>query len=337
VSKTKLVDVAKAAEVSKSTVSQYLSGRYNYMSKDTKARIEQAISTLDYVPNSIARSLKTNKTKIIGVIVRDITGSYTSSAIRGMDDWCKENNYNLIIYNTDFDAHTEAKALNSLTQLHVDGIIIVPSGLNTRLISEIEENGTPVVQFQLERDHSSGSIILSDYKQGAFDATEHLIQLGHRRICFLTQEFAQVKSRNERYQGYVEALAAHDIPLDENLVQYWHRDQGFENAPSDILKMNKPPTAMFAQHLAITTDLLKNLDKANISTPDEISVLGFDDLPMAEFFKVPITVVKQKPHQVGIESAKQLVKQLEDNGSETKRIMIPCTLVLRESCKKLGA
>ena len=334
--KVKLVDVAQAAGVSKSTVSQFLNGRYNYMSKDTRARIEQAINTLDYVPNSIARSLKTNKTKTIGVIVRDIAGYYTSRAIRGMDDLCKKNSYNLIIYNTDFDAQTEARALKSLTQLRVDGIIIVPSGMNSGLISKILERETPVVQFQMERDDGAGNLILSDYKQGAFDGTEHLIQLGHRRICFLTQEFAQVKSRSERYQGYVDALTTHGIPVDESLIQYWHRERGFQNAPADMLKIEPQPTAMFAQHLAITTDLLKALDNANIRIPDDLSVVGFDELPMAEFFKVPITVVKQEPYRVGAESAKLLINLLENPSSENQRIMIPCSLVQRESCKRIG-
>lgn len=335
--KAKLVDVAQAAGVSKSTVSQFLNGRYNYMSKDTKERIERAIRVLDYVPNSIAQSLKTNKTKTIGVIVRDITGSYTSRAIRGMDDVCKRNGYNLIIYNTDFDGRTEAKALQSLTQLRVDGIIIVPSGMNTGLISEIMESGAPVVQFQLEREGTAGSIILSDYKQGAFDATEYLIKLGHRRICFLTQEFSEVKSRCERYQGYIEALVAHEISVDESLVQYWHRDKGFQNDPLDLLRSNKPPTAMFAQHLAITADLLKELDHAHVDMPKDVSLLGFDDLPMADFFKVPITVVKQQPYQIGFESAKLLISQLENPSTENQRVMIPCSLVIRASCNNIEA
>ncbi|RBP49712.1 LacI family DNA-binding transcriptional regulator [Arenicella xantha] len=333
--KIKLVDVAHAAGVSKSTVSQFLNGRFNYMSEDTKARIEQAISQLNYVPNSIARSLKTDKTRIIGVIVRDIAGSYTSRAIRGMDDYCKKNGYNLIIYNTDFDAASEATALTSLTQLRVDGIIIVPSGMNSLLVAEIVEKGCPVVQFQLERDDDANNIILSDYKQGAYDATEYLIRLGHRRICFLTQEFSKVKSRKERFQGYVAALNAHGLELDSSLIQYWHRHRGFDNAPAELLAADNPPTAMFTQHLAITSQLLTELNQANICIPDDVSVLGFDELPMADLLKVPITVVKQKPYEIGNESAKLLIHQLENPGSANQRIMVPCTLVERDSCKHI--
>ena len=188
-SKTKLIDVAKLAGVSKSTVSQFLNGRFDYMSKDTKARIQKTVEDLDYVPNNIARSLKTARTRTVGVIVRDIAGFYTSQAIRGMDDYCKGEGYNLIIHNTDFDAATEASALRSLGNLRVDGMIITSSGSNEALISEISEQNTAVVQFQLEHNDSDKDIVLSDYRQAAHDATEYLIQLGHKRICFVTQEF----------------------------------------------------------------------------------------------------------------------------------------------------
>ena len=334
--KIKLVDVAEAAGVSKSTVSQFLNGRYNFMSRATKLRIENAIKELNYVPNVIARSLKTDKTKTIGVIVRDIAGAYTSTAIRGMDDVCKSHDYNLIIYNTDFDAQTEERALKSLSELRVDGLIIVPSGMNAAQIKTIEKRGIPVAQFQLEREHNDGNIIVSDYKQGAFEATEYLLKLGHRRICFLTQKFEKIKSRYERYQGYVDALTKHGISVDESLIQFWHRDKGFKTPLPEVLKMENPPTAIFAQHLAITIDLLKAFDQAEIRIADDLSLIGFDDLPMADFFKVPITVVKQQPYQVGREAAALIIKQLESPDSESQRVMISCSLVERRSCKNLS-
>ena len=164
--KIKIGDVAQRAEVSKSTVSQFLSGRYEYMSKDTKARVESAIKELNYIPNAIARSLKTNKTKTIGVIVRDISGFYTSRALRGIDDFCKSSEYNVIIYNTDFDPNTEARSLHSLRQLGVDGIVIASSGMNNDLIDELNNNDCPIVQFQLEYDDRNTSVVVTDYEKG---------------------------------------------------------------------------------------------------------------------------------------------------------------------------
>lgn len=336
-SKIKLIDVAERAGVSKSTVSQFLNGRFDYMSKDTRARVQKAVAELNYVRNNIARSLKTDTTRTVGVVVRDITGFDTSQAIRGMDDYCKSQGYSMVIYNTDFDPATEARAIESLGQLRVDGMIIASSGANSSLVAESSNRDTPVVQFQLEHDDGDKNIVLSDYRQAAFDATEYLVQLGHKRICFVTQEFIGIRSRQERFQGYVDALGQYQIPVDEPLIQYWRRETGLQNSPESILESENAPTAFFAQHLAITIDLLKALDKAEVRIPEDVSVLGFDEIPMAEFFKVPITVTKQQPYVVGTEAARLLLNNIQNPDHETRRIMIPCSLVERESCKKLYA
>lgn len=333
--KIKLIDVAERAGVSKSTVSQYLNGRFDYMSEKTKDRVSLAISELDYVPNPIARSLKMNKTKTIGVIVRDITGFYTSRTIRGIDDFCKTSDYNLLIYNTDVDPAIEARSLEALYQLRVDGIIIASSGKNTDLISKYIDKGLPIVHFQLEHDGEERHIIVSDYRKAAFEATEYLIKLGHHRICFLTQNFKDVKSRKERYLGYKDALTQYNIPMDEELIHYWHRKSGFEQSPLSLLDMTNPPTVFFTQHLAITTELLTMLNDKQIIIPDNISLLGFDDIPMVEFFKVPVTVITQDPYKIGEEAAKLLLSNICNEEKPPQKIMIPCSLTKRMSCKKL--
>ncbi|MFA3790484.1 LacI family DNA-binding transcriptional regulator [Aliiglaciecola sp. SL4] len=333
--KTKLIDVAERAGVSNSTVSQYLNGRFDYMSEKTKERIKQAISDLDYVPNPIARSLKMNKTKTIGVIVRDITGFYTSRTIRGIDDFCKNSEYNLLIYNTDVDPKVEAKSLETLNQLRVDGIIIASSGQNTDLINKYSENGLPIVHFQLEHDGNEKNIIISDYRKAAFEATEYLIQLGHKRICFVTQDFKQVKSRKDRFLGYSDALQKHGIPMDKQLIKYWHRETGFEQSPVDFLQSDNPPTVFFTQHLAITTELLSKLNTANIVIPDDVSLLGFDDIPMAEYFKVPITVITQNPYEIGRQATMLLLNNINSKVPSSEKFLIPCSLIKRSSCKEI--
>jgi len=332
--KIKINDVALHAGVSKSTISQYLNGRFDYMSKATKERVAASIKELNYIPNAIARSLKTNKTKTIGVIVRDISGHYTSRSLRGIDDFCKSSQYNVIIYNTDFDPETEKQSLHNLKQLGVDGIIIASSGATNDLIDEFNQADCPVVQFQLEYENCNTNMVVSDYKNAAFEATEHLIKLGHKRICFLTQDFNTVKSRSDRYDGYCSAHEQYNIPLDKELVKYWNRDNSFEQSIQSILNMDNPPSAFFTQHLAITTDFLIEINKLNITMPDDLSLIGFDDLPMAEFFEVPVTIVNQKPYQVGVESAKLLLENINSGNKTIKKITVPCTLEKRMSCRE---
>jgi len=335
VTKIKMIDVALEAGVSKSTVSQFLSGRFEYMSKSTRARIEKAVDDLNYVPNNIARSLKTKKTKTIGVIVRDVAGSYTSQSVRGMDDYCKKQGYNMIIYNTDFDSDAEARAIKSLKLLNVDGLIISSSGANNELIKEVSGQDVPVVQFQIEHEESAKSIAISDVQKAAYEATEYLINLGHKRICFVTQEYKTVKSRLAGFLGYSEALAKHDIAVDEQLIQYWHRGQGLDHSSREMMAIDNPPTAFFAQHLAISIDLLKDLDEAGIRIPEDVSFISFDDLPLAEFFKVPITVIKQESYEIGKQAAKEAINQIQNPGAEVQRVIIPCSLIERASCRAI--
>lgn len=333
--KVKIGDVAQQAGVSKSTVSQYLSGRFQYMSKDTKARVESAIKQLNYIPNAIARSLKTNKTKTIGVVVRDISGFYTSRALRGIDDFCKKSEYNVIIYNTDFDPATEARSLQSLKQLGVDGIIIASSGMNNDLIDAFNKSDCPIVQFQLEYDDCNTSIVVSDYEKAAFDATEYLIKLGHKNICFISQNFKNVKSRNDRFQGYVAAYKKHNLPIDEQLIQYWDREAGFHQPIKNMFNGSSSPTAFFTQHLAITTDFLKALEPLNFCIPNDLSLVGFDELPMADFFKVPVTVIKQETYHIGIQSAKLLLDRIENRNQLTTKITVACTFEVKKSTRQL--
>lgn len=330
--KIRMIDVATKANVSKSTVSQYLNGRFEYMSESTRDTIKSAIKELNYIPNHIARSLKTNKTKTIGVIVRDITGYFTSRVIRGIDDYCKENNYNVLIYNTDFDSEIERRSLLLLNEMHVDGIIIMSSGKNGVLINQEQESGFPIVQVQIEYDDVKTSIVLSDYKTGSFEATEYLIDLGHRRICFMTQEYETSRSRYERFQGYKDALEKYKIPFDKELIQFWDRENSFDTNPDKVLKMINPPTVFFTQHSAITIDLLKILDKLGKVIPQEISVLGFDEIPMVDLLKVPITVVAQSPYKMGTESARLVLDKITGNHNKIIKTVLPCSLIKRKSC-----
>ncbi|MGF1684475.1 LacI family DNA-binding transcriptional regulator [Photobacterium minamisatsumaniensis] len=333
--KVRMVDVATHAGISKSTVSQYLNGRFGHMSAETKQKIKSAIEELNYVPNPIARSLKVEKTKTIGVVVRDIAGYNTSRVLRGIDDFCKKHNYNVLIYNSDFDAQSEKRALLSLQQMCVDGIIITSSGLNSDLINQFIKSNMPVVQFQLEYSDCQSHIVLSDYQEAAFQATEYLIQLGHKRICFMAQEFTTSHSRKARYQGYLDALKKYGLEANADLLQFWDRETGFAHSPLELIKASNAPTAIFTQHLAITTDLLLTLNKADIDIPKQVSILGFDEIPMVDLFKVPVSVIKQNAYQIGVETAKLTIETIMNKHTELQRTIVPSTLVKRDSCQKV--
>lgn len=334
--KVKMSDVADLAKVSKSTVSQYLNGRYSHMSEATKERIKSAIEQLNYVPNSIARSLKVDSTKTIGVVVRDVSGFNTAKVLRGVDDYCKGRNYNVFIYNTDFDAETERRAFRNLKQMRVDGIITISSGKNNELLEEFMLQGIPVVQFQLEYQSDFCNTVLSNNYQAAFEGTEYLIQLGHKKIAFLTQDYQHNNSRHERFLGFVDALKKHQIPFTNELVINWDRENGFEIKITELLSAHNAPTALFTQHLALTIDVLDQLKTSTFSIPSDVSLLSFDEIPMNDYLKVPLTTIEQNPHQIGEQSAKLLLNKIEAKSREIEKVVVDCQLVKRESCIKIG-
>ncbi|RVU86435.1 LacI family transcriptional regulator [Leucothrix sargassi] len=330
--KIRILDVANHAGVSKSTISHYLNGRFARMSLETKERISKTIEELNYTPSHIARSLKSNSTNTIGVIVRDITGHFTSKVIRGIDDYCKESKFDVLIYNTDYDPVTEAQSLKKLRQLRVDGVIIASSGKNSSVIAKEIKAGFPVVMMHLEYKDLDASIVLADNKQGAFDATEHLIKLGHKRICLHTLDYHTSISRQDRVEGYKAALEKYDIPFDESLVHLWTRDKGLSTPIEDIMNMENPPTAFLSLYLEVTRLLLKEFKRLEISIPNDVSFLSFDEIPMVEHFKVPITVITQNPHEMGMESARMLIDMITNEDTTMRRSIQPCELIERESC-----
>lgn len=336
-SKTRMIDVAEHAGVSKSTISHYLNGRFARMSPETRQRIEHAIETLNYTPSHIARSLNSNRTQTIGVIVRDITGHFTSRVIRGIDDWCKRYKYDVLIYNTDFDPEVEQQSLKKLRQLQVDGIIIATSGKNNSVIAKQLEDNFPIVLMHLEYDDLKANVVLPDNQQGAFDATEHLLKLGHQRICLHTLDYQHSPSRRARVEGYTAALQQYGITVDHSLIHYWSRDKGLQTPTEAILKQDNAPTAFLSLYLAITEDLLHDFKRLNIDIPKDISLVSFDEIPMVEHFKVPVTVIAQSPYEMGKEAASILLENIDTahNGNERsgiKRSVLPCRLIERESC-----
>ncbi|WP_321330064.1 LacI family DNA-binding transcriptional regulator [uncultured Ilyobacter sp.] len=333
--RVKMSDVARKAGVSLSTVSQYMNCRYEYMSGETKDKIKSVMAELNYVPNSIARSLATAKTKTIGVIVGNITGYFTSSVVRGVEDYCKKNGFSIIIYNTDHDIELEQNSINILKMLRVDGILIVPSGKNNQLINKESISGMPIVQMYMEYDDLNISTVISNYRESAYDATEYFINLGHKNIAVITQEYENTRSRFNRILGYKDALINNGLSFREDSIHIWDLSSDMNVLFEKIVKSKNFPTAIFVMHSAITINLLKYFKLKNINIPEDFSIIGFDEIPNADLMKTPITVVKQPTYEIGEKSAKLLLEKINSTDEvKNKKIIIPCQLKIRESCKK---
>ncbi len=332
----KLIDVAQKAGVSKSTASQYINGRYEYMSKKTQEKIREAIEELHFVPNPIARSLKGEKSNNIGIVVKSISGIITSQIIRSIDDYLKKLNYNVLIYNTDYIREQELKSIATLKSMKIDGLIITSSGNISEELNLEEQNGLPIVHFLREFDGLNTNTVLSDYQKGSEMAGDYLASLGHRNIAILTKPFNSSPSRMTRVNGCISALAKSGIELDEDYICFVETEDDTRASVDQLLNSKNPPTAIFAMFSDITVQLLTYLKKKHISIPDDIQVITFDDFPLAELFQTPLSVIHQKPAEIGIECAKLLVAKINNPKKTFDNVTLPCDLIIRESTKELS-
>ncbi|SET66423.1 transcriptional regulator, LacI family [Natronincola peptidivorans] len=331
-SKIKLKDVAEKAGVSKSTVSQFINKRYEFMGKDTREKIEKIIEELGYQPNEVARSLKIKKTHTIGVIVANILHPFSTYFSRGVEDYCQQHGYNVILCNADNDPFKEQSYIKMLQMKQADGIIIASTGKNNDLIMKEIERGFPIVLFDRHFKDFEADTVLSDNYQGAFEVVEHLIHQGHRKIGLVIPEGQLLSMRKLRIQGYYDALKKHDIPVEDAFIKFVSKHTALLQLDSLCNGKNKP-TAIFTINDLVTIEVLNYLKQNKIKIPEDLAMVAFDDLPMASLLEPPLTVVAQPNYEMGTAAATLLVNRIESKniGNYVKKV-IPCKLIIRESC-----
>ncbi|MDF2929839.1 LacI family DNA-binding transcriptional regulator [Anaerospora sp.] len=327
-------DVAARAGVSKTTVSHYLNGRYDSMSKETRENIAQVVEELGYRPNALARSLKQKKTHTIGAIVANILNPFSTSIIRGVEDYCNQHGFSLILCNADEDPVKEREYLEVLADKQVDGLIINTTGYNNDLIKNLNLH-LPVVLIDRKVPEINTDTVTSDSRKGVQLMIDHLIKLGRSEIAFFTMPYHEVSPRTERVLGYRQALASHGIACKPHLLVETVLDEAAViRAVETVLASPEPPAAIFGANNLMTMAVVKALKKLNISIPRDIAVVGFDDWDWAELIDPPVTVVSQPTYAMGQEAATLLIKRLKSKRNSRKPavILFDPELVIRKSC-----
>ncbi|MDK2801520.1 MAG: LacI family transcriptional regulator, kdg operon repressor [Clostridiales bacterium] len=332
--KVRIIDVAQKAGVSKSTVSQFLNKRYEFMSEETRKRIAQAIKELGFQPNAIARSLKMKKTNTVGVIVANILHPFSTAVSRGVEDYCQKHGYNVILCNADDNPNKERAYIHMLQMKQVDGIIIASTGANNELLKQEIDRGFPVVLFDRRFDDLETDMVYSDNRKGAYMAIEHLIQLGHKRIALVAPAGPLLSVRSERLEGYHEALKKYGIPADEHLIKFLSKTNTYTELES-LWSMQNPPTAVFTINDLMAMEVLTYFKQKLVRIPEDIAMIGFDDFPTAHLLASPLTVVAQPTYDIGVRSAELLIKHIENEDKQSLKYVqhiFPCQLMIRESC-----
>lgn len=326
-------DVAKLAGVAPITVSRVVNGLPG-VSQSTRERVNKAIAELNYVPNAMAKSLRSQQSRTIALVVTDITNPFWTTVARGVEDTAARRGYNVIFCNTDEDLEKEANYINILLQRRVDGLIIAPSPGDKDYLISLKRHNVPCVLIDRRVNGFNADVVRSDSKEGARLLTQHLINLGHRRIALLAGPTKVFTSR-ERLAGYLETLQKNNIPIDDDLIKegMFEEDGGFQFA-KEILDYVPRPTAVFAANLSIAIGALRALREAGVRVPEDVGLVCFDDLPQASLIYPFLTVWAQRPYAMGIAAAELLLDRM---ASRTRRhkireIIIDADLIIRKSC-----
>jgi LacI family transcriptional regulator len=329
-------DVARVAGVSQALVSYVINDTPTVsISNETRNRIREAVIELGYVPNSAARSLRTRKTMSIASLIPDITNPFYPALERGIQDVAEFNGYDLIIYNTDGIAEKERKGVLSVRQRHVDGVIMTVFHLAPNDFRLLREDGTAVVVFGPSQEgwtEAGIDNLFVENTDAAYTIVNHLIDRGHRRIAMIAGVEA-TPPRERRVLGYKKALAEHDIPLDPILIRGgdFNENGGYEGMKG-LLKLNPRPTAVFAANDLMAIGAMIALREEGLDIPDDIAVVGFDDIPAASLVNPPLTTIAQFPEQLGKRAAEMLLERLRGDAPDAGRIeMHHCDLVIRNS------
>jgi LacI family transcriptional regulator, kdg operon repressor len=325
-------DVAKHANVSKSTVSQYLNKRYDYMGEKTKTRIEEAIEELGYQPNIVARSLKQKSTSTIGVIVANILHAFTTQVIRAIEDHCHESDFHIIVCNADEDPEKEKKYIEMLRAKQVDGLIIFPTGGNVTLYQKMLDEKFPVMFMDRSVEEVSIPSFLLDNKKAARLAVDYFVNKGHERIGIVTASIMRsLTPRIERIQGYKEALSDHGIKITDEYIKSSDIDK-IQDELKDLFSSDNPPQALLAGNDLALIEILKFIKENNMRIPEDISVVGIDDVSFANLFSPPITTIAQPAFEMGKAAAEQLLETIQKNESKQTNIhRFEPKLIIRES------
>ncbi|MCB9460263.1 MAG: LacI family DNA-binding transcriptional regulator [Anaerolineaceae bacterium] len=327
-------DVAKKANVSQAMVSYVVNNNSSITIPDeTRQRILDAMDELGYVPNITARRLRSSKTYTIAGIIPDITNPFYPAFERGIQDVVNQNNYDLIIYNTDGDAAMERKCLESMMQGRVDGIVGVFFHIRAMELINLIEQGLSVVRLEA-MPKMPGSVPLDniyiDNIAASRAAVEYLIGQGHTRIGMLTSKEGPARFRE---MGYREAMLAHQITIDPELTRIgeYSEDGGYQ-AMTQLLALSALPTAIFAANDLMAMGAMLAIREKKLAIPDDIAVMGFDDIPTAKLVYPSLSTVAQSQREMGRTAAKMLFERLEGTAPEHGRSQeMPFELIIRDS------
>lgn len=330
-------DIARRTGLGLATISSYFNGG-NVREKNRK-KIEEAIEELHYEVNEVARGLKTNATKTIGVVIPELNNVFCSEIITGMEDVLRSHGYATIICDCRTDRKLEKEAVEFLTRKRVDGIINMPVDVSGTHLKAFDRTGKPIVIIDRKIQGLSCDSVLVDNRRAAEDAVEFLMENGHRNIGIIAGP-QEIFTAQERLKGYYAAHEKRGIPVQESLI--YHGDyiiQGGVKGLEELVKKNPQMTAVFVTNYEMTMGAVIGINELGIHMPKELSMIGFDNLQFARACSPKLTIVSQPTEAIGEKVAQMILSRLgvgEETEEETVTLKLQTEIIMGKSVRNLN-
>lgn len=326
-------DVAREAGVSIATVSRVLND-VDVVNEDTKKKVQDAIKKLGYRPNIVARSLKTQRTRTVGILIPDISSQFYPEIVRGTEDVANIYDYNIMLCNSDSDLEKEKEYLRVLKEKMVDGVLYMSSSLEPQIVELIKElELTTVLVETTDKDKTFPSVSI-DNREAAYDAVMYLMNKGNKKIAYIGVHKDEVNAAAVRYFGYEDALKEKGIEINENLIYFGElkAHEGYEAVNKFLDK--EQFDAVFCTSDEIAMGAINALRERGIKVPEEVEVVGFDNIYSSSIFYPKLTTIAQPMYDMGSVGMRMLIKTINKKELEEKNYILPYELIERDSTRR---
>ncbi|MCU5772331.1 LacI family DNA-binding transcriptional regulator [Erwiniaceae bacterium BAC15a-03b] len=325
-------DVAKAASTGKTSVSRYLNGEHHALSAALKQRIEEAIAALDYRPSQMARGLKRGRTRLIGLIIADITNPYSVDVLSGIEAACRAQGFTLLVCNTNNEVDQERHYLQLLSSYQVEGIVVNAVGMREEALSMLQQSLLPMVLIDRKIPDFACDVVGLNNAEAASVATEHLLANGYQAILFLSEPLGLVNTRLERLQAFKATAQRHQLASAEQAEAALNEAAKLDSILRDFYQRHQQHNcAVMVANGSLTLQVARALRRLGLRWGPDIGLLGFDELEWAELAGVGITTLKQPTWQIGYAALQQVIRRIDGDEQPLAEQMFPGELVIRGS------
>lgn len=326
----KIKDVADAAGVSTATVSRVLADK-PHVRQEVRARVMEVVQELNYRPNRVARSLRSRKSAIIGLIVSDIENPFFQQVSRAVEDAAHEQGYSVMLCNNDEDPDKEQRYLHLIRDENLAGIILSPTRQTADNFSATSELNIPMVVIDRRVSNAEVDNVLIDNVPAAQALATHLVEHGYHRIGAI---FGMGSTTGrERREGFVRSLKAHNIQPSSDLIKFTNpREKDGYNTTMALLQLPEPPDAIFASNSLLAAGALRALREGKKAIPEEVALVSFDETMWAKLIVPALTVIEQPTYEIGRTATELLIKRIEDPTRSNREVILKAKLNLRQSC-----